>query len=236
MFRRTRIKQVAIVLLTVLPFYGSTQSLDNDLLAIGKQLDSASSVSLKAEIEVFSQKGGSKTFETTASTKQYGTTTLTVLDDIEYYTDGKYTMTVDHEQKRVAVIASDKKAQQAQADLSKVDIKKLRKMINEESGVKPVIKLIGDQSGIKTYSITNIPGVDEIKMVLNMTKKSIVSIDYKYAQNSDYKGQYITIRYVVFDLNADIANTLSRGNFFTVENGNVTLKGKYKSYELYSEL
>jgi hypothetical protein len=72
--------------------------------------------------------------------------------------------------------------------------------------------------------------------VLNMNKKSIVSIDYKYAQKSEYKGQFIAIRYVTFDLNTDISGSLNRNNFFAVENGKVVLKGKYKSYDLYAEL
>lgn len=222
-----------LLFLTHLSF---SQNLDDDFGKIVRQLDSAKTISLYTDIAVFAKKGGTKVFTTNASLKRSGNTSLTALDDLEYYSDGSYFVTIDHDEKRVAVIKNDEKKNKKTFNDMNFDLKSLKKLISQESDSKSVVKLVANSNGSRTYSITNIESIDEIRITLNINKLVITSISYQYSNDSEYQGQYILINYTKFECNIDLTNSLKQSNFFTFSGSNVILNSRLKAYTLYTEL
>ena len=225
-----------MVLIPLLIFVNSVmgQNLDDDLLKIVKHLDTARTVSLDTDIIVYSKKGGNKAFTANASLKRSGEVSLTSLDDMEYFSDNSYFVTIDHEERRVSIVKNDQKKQTELLD--NFDVKSLRKLIAEESDVKPKIKLISNTNNLRTYSITSVPGIDDVRIILNMNTLVIVSVTYQYSNESEYKGQYIVVNYTSFECNKEVSSSLKQSNFFTISGGKVVLNNRLKEYTLYSEL
>jgi hypothetical protein len=225
-----------LVLIPLLIFMNSVigQNLDDDLLKIVKHLDTAKTVSLNTDIIVYAKKGGNKVFTANASLKRAEDVSLTSLDDMEYFSNSGYFVTIDHEEKRVSIVKNDQKKQNELLD--NFDVKSLRKLIAEESDVKPKIKLISNSNNLRTYSITSVPGVDDVRIVLNMNALAIVSVTYQYSDESEYKGQYIVVNYTTFECNKEVSNSLKQSNFFTISGEKVVLNNRLKEYTLYAEL
>lgn len=213
------------------------QKLEDDLNKIVQHVDTARTVSLQSEILVYGRKGGSKIYTAKASLKRSGQASLTVLDEIEYFSDGSYFVTVDHEEHKVSVVKNDEQRNKEHLKGMNLDLKALQKLMQEEKGApKPVVKLVSDADGMHTYSITKIPSIDEVRITLNTKRSAIASISYEYSDESEYKGQYIVINYTGFECNTDVSASLKQSQFFTLSDGKVNLSNRLKTYTLYSEL
>lgn len=218
------------------------QNLDKDVQEIIQNLDSASSVSIKVKVDVYSRKGGAKTFSTTASMQRQKNSFLNILAKQENFENAKYQVSIDHEEKKVLIL---KKEATAKARAIKEDfeneLKKLQKMLEKQDkgeNVKDskVVKLVSNVSGVRKYSITNIAEYKEISIVLDLNAKVIKSITYEYSEKSEMKGQYVVLDYSEFKIGGDLSKLLTPSNYFTEANGKYTLVSSLKNYKIYTEL
>jgi hypothetical protein len=235
---RNSLNKLLVLLAVIVTLPLAAQDLQQDLQQIGRSLDSAKSVVMIAQVNVFSRKGGSKVFQTEASLKRMGKESLTVLADQEFYDNTEYSVTIDHEEQAVSVIKKDEKANKKALKGMNIDVDALAELLREEEGVKtkPVVKLVSNSGGVKTYEITHIPSVKLVRITLNTTQKKLIEITYEYANESEYKGQYIVINYSRFERDTDISGSLKQSAFFTVSGGKIVLSNRLKTYRLYTEL
>ncbi len=233
---RTKLQSAVLLFFLILNNQSFSQKLEDDLKAIGKSLDSASSIVIVAKVDVYNRKGGSLIFKTDASIKRSGKASITVMADQECYSNESYLMSIDHEEKKVEVLAR-KNDKQDQSQKLNIDLKELEKLFEKQDQEDlPIAKLVSESNGNRTYVVTNVSGIKEIKISLNTTKGTLNSISYEYSETSEYKGQYILVTYSKFDKNTDVSTSLKQSNFFTLSNGKVTLNTRLKAYTLYTEL
>lgn len=237
-------KVINILLLTFITGFSSFgQSLDKDIEKISKNLDSVSSISLKVKVDVYSRKGGTKSFSTEASMQRQKNSFLNILAEQENFENAKYQVSIDHDEKTILILdkAANAKAK-AKMDNFENELKKLQKILDKKElkGGKTkdpkIVKLISDASGVRKYSVTKVTDYQEIIIVLDMNRNVISSISYEYAEASEMKGQYITLNYTEFKVGIDLSKLLTTSNYFTESNGKFTLVPSLKTYKLYTEL
>ncbi|GEM_PF-5457122 len=216
------------------------QDLTKDLEQIVKNLDSTVSVSIKVNIDVYSRKGGSKTYSSFASMQHQKNSSLNVLAEQVNFENESYQVSVDNEEKSILII---KKTQKKEEKINKQklaeDIKKLQKsLFDDEDKVKDtkVVKIVSNSAGVRKYSITKIKDLKEIILVVDMNTNTIKSISYEYTNESEMKGQYILLDYTEFKTGLDLSSQLSTSKYFTESKGTYVLAPAYKTYKLFTEL
>ncbi len=217
--------------LFLLSFTGNGQSLSDDLKAISGYLDSAKSVSLQVDIHVYSSRGGSEIYDASASVDRKGAASVTVLGDVEIYEDATWRVDVNHTEKFVAVIKKEAIQKAGKTAGVQFDVRELMKLLGDGSAKAPAIKLVSDAAGVRTYELTGIESLKEVRIVLDMNKKNIRSVTYEYASESDSKGQYIELSYTRFTVN-ETGKTLRASDYFTVSSKQYQLTARFKGYQL----
>lgn len=217
---------------------GKAQDLTKDLQRIMSNIDSTSSMEIEAKVNAYSRKGGSVIY--TANTAIYRTAdaALTKLGDQEFLITPLYDVKVDHEEKAVLIqkIAPGQANKKTTQKLD-MEVSKLLKMLEKgETASQQKIVLVSNQSGKKTYSVTNSPGLKEIRIVLNMTALSIESVTYEFNDKGENKNQYVTVEYTAFNKNTDLTARLKTSQYFTESNGEYVLATRLKGYKIYTEL
>lgn len=212
--------------------------LSKDLDRIVAHMDSLSSMSIEASVKVYGRKGGSIIYSTNAAVYRNAGGSLTKLGDQEYFIGKNYDVTVDHDEKAVLILKKEPnkpgKANKQSVDFDAAALKKLLEPGEKESARK--VKLVSNQNGKKTYSISGVPGMKEVRMVVNMTELSIESVTYEYAEESENKGQYVSVVYTRFKKDADVSALLQSSNYFSESGGSYVLVPRLKHYKIYTEL
>ena len=212
-------------------FTGLGQSLSDDLALISDHLDSARSVSLQVDINVYASRGGSEVYTANASIDKKGAASVTVLGDLEIYEDATWRVDVNHSEKYVAVIKKEAVQKAGKTAGVQFDVKELMKLLGNADTKAPTIRLESDATGIRTYVLTGIENLQEVRIVLDMNKKTIRSVTYEYLKESDSKGQYIELSYTRFTVN-ETTKTPRSADYFTVSSKQYQLTSRFKGYQL----
>lgn len=216
------------------------QDLAKDMKDIVENMDSTKSISIKTKIEVYSRKGGTKTYSTSAAMLRQKSTSLNILADQINYENATHQVMVDKEEKSILIQKkTPKKNEKINKQQLDAEIKKLQKLVAKENGAEKdtkVVKLVSNAAGIKKYSITKVEGYKEIVMVIDVNNHALKSISYEYTDESEMKGQYIFIDYTEFKTGLDLTSQLAPSNYFTESKGKYVLAPAYKSYKIYTEL
>lgn len=225
---------VGVFLLTLPLGYG--QTLLGDLDRISNHLDSAKSVSLKVKIAVHEKKDAAAFYRTEASIVRKGLTSVTVLGDVEIFDNDQYRVDVDKEEKTVAIIRKSELKQQLKNAGMEFDMQSLSRLLQPEKGKKQPYeaRLITSDNNMHTYSVTNLQGIREMKVILDMQALSIKSVSYQYAEESAQKGQYIEIEYTGFLINREVTVN-GPSDYFLVSDKKYRLSKRFAGYTLITE-
>jgi hypothetical protein len=212
------------------------QNLSKDFTSIVNKIDSTDEISIGVKINVYSNKGGSKIYSTSSSIEFSKKGAITHLGEMEYYKSKEYEVHIDHDEKQVLIQKLSKVNNQF-SDLNLGEIKKYLK--EEEDAVtkkKPIISMTSNSNGIKTYSMTNVEGYEEIIIELDMKEIKINKIIYEYSKTGSLKGQYCVLDYSKFDFKPAFSQGyFDKSKYFTVSNNQIKLVSKYNSYNLITE-
>lgn len=230
--------KLLLLLVCVSRTVSAQDELSKDLDRIVAHMDSLSSMSIEASVKVYGRKGGSVIYATNAAVYRNAAGSLTKLGDQEYFISKDYDVTVDHDEKAVLILkksaAQPGKAKKQSVDFDAAALKKL--LEPSEKAPQRKVVLVSNQNGKKTYSVSNVPGMKEVRMVVNMTELSIESVTYEYSEESENKGQYVSVIYTRFKKGADVSAILQPSNYFSESNGTYVLVPRLKNYKIYTEL
>lgn len=214
------------------------QNLKNDLNQITHRIDSSKQISLEVKACVYGKKGGSMVYSTKASLYRNGDATLTRLAEQDYLVTPNVEVTVDNEEKEILILKKNnsKTVNKTKTKGSSLDLNAINDFLDQQESVKPIITLVSNVNGIKTYRVSNIPDLVEMKVILNMNELTINRIEYHYKESSSYKGQFVSLDYTKFSYNENNSSLLKTSNYYYENDGKVVCSAKYKNYSLFTEL
>lgn len=225
-----------ILILVFCNFLVSSQELEADFEKIATHLEGSTSFFIQADVSVFDKKGGAKLHEMKAKLYKSEKAQLNIIDDVENYSNEKYVVHVDHEEKLISILTKEQvNGNFSMDDVSQFDLKKIKKFIKEESkesGDLSTVKLISNNDNIKTYKISKNGEVFETIIKLDMNKLQILEISIEYDKGSVYNGQFVKLKYVSFTNSEDVSLFLKQNQYFTISNEKYILAAKYKNYQL----
>lgn len=229
------INSLLLFLLAALPAIG--QDLDADLRKIVQHIDSADGLSIETSVKVYARKGGSVIYAANASVHRNAAASLTKLGDQEYYTGKQYDVTVDHEERSVLILKKETPKAKKKKETLEFDASALLELLGDgEKEPKRTVTLVSDQNGKKTYSVSGVPGMKEVRMTLDMHALAIRQVIYEFSEQSENKGQYVTIAYTTFGTDPEVGNLLKTSQYFSESDGRYVLSARLKNYKLYTEL
>lgn len=230
-----KVKYVIFIYGVLIPILGFSQNLTEDLNTIVTKIENASSISIKVNVKVYSDKNGSLIYSTTSSIDHSDKGTLTKLGEMERLINTNKTIVIDHDEKIVS-IQNNQNA--SQVDLSDVNVKELKNLIenNEDTLNTPIFKLVDVNSGIREYVISNVEGITECKITLDHNKDKILKVTYDYSKDGPYNGQYIVLEYNSMEYNREYADDYFNVNkYYVINNGKYELVNSVKKYSLIVE-
>ncbi len=225
------------ILLSFISFPILSQEFEKEMKDIVSKLDTSTSVLIEVKVDVYRKKGGDLIYTTSSSVKHSGKITITKLDNFEMYKSQYHDIQVDHEDRKMLVhkINTSQKTNDDFSDLNLKEIKALLKSETKDSK-KPIYTLKSNEKSLKTYSITNIPGLKECIIVLDTKNEKIISVTYEYSEKSAQKGQYCVIEYSTFDYTPNFSPSIFElKNYFTYVDKKCVLSKKFKTYQLFTE-
>jgi hypothetical protein len=212
------------------------QDLKKDLNDVIAGIDSTS-VSIEAAVSVRGRKGGAVIYSAKASVYRNGAASYTQLAEQEFLVTKTYEVHVDHEEKAILILKKDGKSDKKSTKSMDFEVSSLKEFLEEKPDkAVPRVILTANSQGVRTYSITNVSGMKEVRIVLNMNDRSIKSVSYEYAESSEQKGQLVTVEYTLFKKNAETADKLKTTRFFTEAEGKYVPSARLKNYRIYTEL
>ena len=222
-------KKLLLILIALLPFTGKTQTFEQDLRSITMALDSARSVYLEVEVSVYTGKDGALINKTGASVLKKDKKTVTVMDNVEMYSNGTYSAVIDHENKLATIVAvnkvTDKNAFQG------VDTDKLIEWMKQQQESSSYgVRKNSDTDGARSYSVTTTDGT-EMTILLDMKQKSIKKVSITYSRESAQKGAHIELNYKKF-LRDDDSIQINQEDYFIKKSQKFELSARLSSYKL----
>lgn len=223
------------IVFTGLSFASSAQSLMNDMKEIVGVLDTVNSVHIQVNCKVYSRKGGD--LINTANTELFkdGKKSVSIIDDVSVFSDEKYGVLVNHENRSLMLVAKNKYASKFNLkNINGVDQfvswlrqKQTKKSFNPE--------MISEENGVRIYSIKNLDDLKELIIVLDLKNKSIVKITYEFSESSEQKQKFIQLNYSKFLVNSKEIN-VNQSDYYIQKSGKFLPGNKYKSYRITTDL
>jgi hypothetical protein len=223
------------IVFTGLSFASSAQSLMNDMKEIVGVLDTVNSAHIQVNCMVYSRKGGD--LINTAHTELFkdGKKSVSIIDDVSVFSDEKYGVLVNHENRSLMLVAKNKYASKFNLkNINGVDQfvswlrqKQTKKTFNPE--------MISEENGVRIYSIKNLDDLKELIIVLDLKNKSIVKITYEFSESSEQKQKFIQLNYSKFLVNSKEIN-VNQSDYYIQKSGKFLPGNKYKSYRITTDL
>nr|WP_294862108.1 hypothetical protein [uncultured Fluviicola sp.] len=211
------------------------QSLMSDMKEVVGVLDTVKSVHIQVTCKVYSRKGGDLLNTVNTELFKEGKRSVSIFDDVSIFSDEKYGVLVNNEDKSLMLVDKNKYA-------SKFDIKSdngveqfaswLRQKQSKKS-FKP--EMISEENGIRTYSIKDLEDLKEVAITLDSKNKSILKISYEFAESSAQKQKYIQLNYSKFLVNSKEIN-VNQSDYYIQKAGKFLPGNKYKSYRITTNL
>ena len=226
------IKVIAFLLINCSCF---AQKFADDLNSIVKKIESEPTLSLAVSAVVKTSENGSVVYSSKSTLlRKKDSGFLTIIDGEELLVTKEYEVAVNKDQKSVIV---QKVTKLDEMDFSKkvlADIQKHFENENNQSKNNYSEKLISDNQGIRTYSVKNMPGIAEMKIVLDMKSLKIVRVEYFFKGDSGEQGYYCLVNYETFDYSPSIdTKVVSTSNYFTIDTaGQYILAPRFNNYKL----
>lgn len=183
MFQRI-IKQSYIALFVcIASSFAFGQDLKQDMAEIGEKMENASTVAITVDVKMYNKKGGSTIYAGKAGIVKSEESTKSTLGEMEFISTPEFELRVDHEERELLIFKkqapSDTKIQEGET--MELDVEALKKLIesDQESQKKPKITLKSNVSGVKTYSITEIEGMAEVILVIDMNSKKVKTVKFE---------------------------------------------------------
>ena len=224
-------KLIALFVFISLSSFG--QDLKADFTIISQALDSANSVSMKVVAKTYSSNGGKLLSSTNASIDVSGKKNKNVLGELEFINTEKYFIRIDHEEKAILILKLEKTKKKQKTKSMEIDVEALKKFLEPSTEKKPTIKLVSNYNGAKSYAITGIDGMVEMKIDLNVTTKSISKISYEYGASGG--SRFVLVEYQKFEYDHIDKNTFDLTRYFTIDNNSYKLSELLKGYKIYTE-
>ncbi len=234
MFQKTNF----ICILLFWNYYVSySQDIQTEINIIAKHIESVQSVAIEAEVHMYASKGGTKLFSTHTGMYKSGSEIKSVLGELDYLETSSYYVQVDNEEKAILILKKKDISKNYSKSNLQLDIKKLQEIFKKDESVNNKFKseLLSENNGIKSYRISGLSGIQEMIIELNVHKKKLISVVYKYDKTL-YSGQYVEIVYTKFDFNTDLSLHFDLRKYFVITNSGYLLSEKYNNYKIYTEL
>lgn len=216
-------------------YQSHAQSLMDDLKMVSSVLDTAKAVQINVICKIYSKKGGDLTNTVYTGVTRKGKTSVSILDDVEIFTNEKYGVFIDNEHKSIAVLSKSKHASRLKSigDEGIDQLVSWMKKHQTKTSFNPV--LLSDEEGIRTYSLKNTDDVNEVMISINVIKKCIVKITYEFSESSTQKQKYISLDYSKFLINQK-ETTINQSDYYIQQSGKILPGNKYKSYSITTDL
>lgn len=229
-----RFFNIIAILFLLLPTL-QAQSLVNDLKEVSSILDTAKTVQIQVTCKIYSKRGGELINTANTSVIKKGKLSVSVFDDLAVFTNEKYGVYVNGEDKTLMLVEKSKyTSQMKQIDNKSIDqfVSWVKKQQTKKT-FNPV--LVSEEKDVRTYSIKGLDDLKEVIIALNIKDKSIVKISYEFNDSSDQKQKYIVLDYSRFLVNSREI-TLDQSDYYIQQSGKFLPGNKYKSYSITTDL
>lgn len=213
----------------------NAQNLMDDLKAVSSFLDTAESVQIEVVCKVFAKKEGEllNTIHTAMSKK--GKIMFSSLDDLDIFTNDKYGVYINNEEKLITVISKAKYT----ARMKSIDNKSIDQFVSwmkkQQTKTSFNPKLVDEVNGIRIYSISNMDEIKELIVSIDVVNHTIKKISYEFTESSQQKQQFILLDYSKFLVNSKDIH-LNQSDYYIQQSGKFFPGNKYKSYSITTDL
>ena len=229
-----RFFNIVVILFLLLPTL-QAQNLVTDLKEVSSILDTAKTVQIQVTCKIYSNRGGELINTANTAIIKKGKLSVSIFDDLAVFTNEKYGVYVNSEDKTLMLVLKSKyTSQMKQIDNKSIDqfVSWVKKQQTKKT-FNPV--LVSEEKGIRTYSIKELDDLKEVIIALNVKDKTIVKISYEFNDSSDQKQKYIVLDYSTFLVNSR-DTTLDQSDYYIQQSGKFLPGNKYKSYSITTDL
>ena len=211
------------------------QSLVEDMKTISSVLDTARSVQIQAICKVYSQKGGELVSIINTGLSKKGKQSVSTIDDMDIFTNEKYGVYINNDDKSVTVISRSKYADKLKSVSNKSIDQFVSWVKKQETKTTFDPKLLSEINGVRTYSITNMDDLKEVVISIDVKKHAIEKISYEFSESSQQSQRFIVLDYSKFLINSK-ETILDQTDYYIQKSGKFLPGNKYKSYSITTDL
>jgi hypothetical protein len=211
------------------------QNLVEDMKTISSVLDTAKSVQIQAICKVYSQKGGELMSIIHTGLSKRGKLSVSTLEEMDIFTNEKYGVYINNEDKSITVISKSKYADKLKSVNNKNIDQFVSWMKKQETKTSFNPKLLSETNGIRTYSIANMEDLKEVVISIDLKKHTIEKISYEFSESSQQNQRFIVLDYSKFLINSG-ETTLNQTDYYIQKSGKFLPGNKYKSYSITTDL
>lgn len=211
------------------------QNLMDDLKLLSAALDTAETVQINVVCKIYSKKEGELVNTVHSGMCKKGKMTFFSLDDLDIFTNDKYGIFINNEEKLITVISKAKYVSR----MKSIDNKSIDQFVNwmkkQETKVSFNPKMISETNGVRTYSISNLDDIRELIVSIDVKNHTIEKISYEFAETSQQKQRYILLNYSKFVISSKEIDLNSK-DYYIQQSGKFLPGNKYKSYSITTDL
>lgn len=211
------------------------QSLMSDMKEIVGVLDTVNSVHIQVICKVYSKKGGDLLNTVNTELFKEGKKNVSVFDDVSVFSDEKYGVLVNNEDKSLMLIDKNKYASKFNMKNDN-GVEQFVSWLNQRQNKKSFNpEMISEENGIRTYSMRDLDDLKEVTITLDSKNKSILKISYEFSESSAQKQKYIQLNYSKFLVNSKEIK-VNQSDYYIQKSGKFLPGNKYKSYRITTDL
>lgn len=211
------------------------QNLVEDMKAISSVLDTAHTVQIQAICKVYSEKGGELVSTINTGLSKIGKQSVSTIDDMDIFTNEKYGVYINNEDKSINVILRSKYANRFKSINNKSIDQFASWLKKQETKASFNPKLLSETNGIRTYSIANMDDFKEVVILIDIKKHTIEKISYEFSESSEQTHRFIVLNYSKFLINSK-ETIIDPTDYFIQKSGKFLPGNKYKSYSITTDI